>query len=139
MTYWERQESIITLGGWNGTHLNEAKQFKIEKNQWKALPSLPENIYGSSASVLNDVVFNIVGVGSTNSACWLDLLSKKRKWNSVKTLSSFSGHWMRNATVVNSKIVYFGSWTEDKSTYILEQKGKRGNLEVRSTFQQLIS
>ena len=41
---------------------------------------------------------------------------------------------MRSTTVVNSKIVYFGSWTEDKSTYILEQKGKRGNLKVRSTF-----
>ena len=70
--------------------------------------------------------------------CWLDLLSEKMKWNSVKKVgrSDFSSHQLRDATVVKNQIVYFGasSQAEDKATYVLEQKGKKGSLVVRSKF-----
>ena len=42
ITYWEKQDIIITLGGYHGSsYLNEVQGFMIEKNSWKALPSLP--------------------------------------------------------------------------------------------------
>ena len=97
---------------------------------------LPCLINGSSATVLNDVLFNIGGAESTNSVCWLDLLSEKATWNSVNTLgvADFSDHCYRDATVVKNKIVYFGEslWNRDQGTYVLEQKeGDRGDLEVK--------
>ena len=136
MTYWEREDIIITLGGYDGSsRLTEVQQFMIGKNKWKALPSLPEQIDASSATVLNDVLYNIGGDRSTNSVYWLDLL--KPKWNSLKTLGQthFSGHYWRDATVVKNKIVYFGSYWKDKATYVLEEeKGEPRNLEVKSRF-----
>ena len=75
MTSWVRQGTIITLGGCSTSFLNEVQQFAIKKKEWKTLPSLPEKIYGSSATVLKDVLYNIGGSGSTNSICWISLLS----------------------------------------------------------------
>ena len=111
MTYWERQVSVFILGGLDVLRrLNEVQQFMISKNEWKALPSLPEDVSHSSATVLRDVLYNIGGSGSANSVHWLDLLSGKGKWNSVKTLglTDFLDLWLREATVVMNKIVYFG-------------------------------
>ena len=83
MIYWERQDVIITLGGFMDgfSWLSEVQQFMIRKNNWKALPSLPQRIRGSSATVLNGVLYNIGGDGSTNSVCLLDLLRKKSRWS----------------------------------------------------------
>ena len=138
MTYWQKEDTIITVGGWDGSSgLKEVQQFVIGKNEWKALPSLPEEISDSSATVLKNVLYNFGGSGSTNSVCWLDLL--KPKWNSVKTLGfiDFSGHRLRDATVVKNKIVYFGSW-RDKATYALKQKKSQpGNLELKSRFEEI--
>ena len=136
MTYWCR-DFIITLGGFDGSSdLNEVQQFVVKKNKWKALPCLPEKIGASAATVLNDVLYNIGGMRSTNSVCWLDLLSESSKWNSVKTLgqTDFSGYHLRDATVVKNKIVYFGSRSE-KATYVLEKGEEEGKLEVRSRFK----
>ena len=138
MTHWEKQNIIITLGGQARYDqcLDEVQQFIIPKNEWKTLPSLPESIYGSSATVLNGVLYNIGGVYSKNSVCWFDLLSQKGKWNAVKTLATadFRGQCWKDATVLRNKIVHFGSF-RDQNTYVLEQKGEEGNLEVKSRFK----
>ena len=88
MTGWNKQKTIISLGGWHhgSSRLNEVQQFLIAKNKWTGRPSLSEEIFSSSATVLNDVLYNFRGYKSTNSVCWLDLLSKKAEWNSLKTL-----------------------------------------------------
>ena len=72
--------------------------------------------------MLNDVLYNIGGDGTTNSVYWLDLLSEKPEWSSIKTLDliDFSGYQSRHAAVVKNKIVYFGRWKEDKAAYVLE-------------------
>ena len=91
MAYWEREDIIITLGGHDGSSkLSESQQFIIRKNEWKALPSLPEEISHSSATVLNDALYNIGGSVSTNSVCRLDLLRKNSRWISVQTLAQTS-------------------------------------------------
>ena len=134
MTYWARQGVMITLGGAVGVNrLNEVQQFVMEKNEWKVLPSLPEKISGSSATVVEDVLYNIGGDESTNSVSWLDLF--KSEWNSVLKLrvADFSDQGSRDATVVANKIVYFGSKGQDKATYVLE-KGEEGGLEVKQIF-----
>ena len=94
MTNWENQDTVITLDGYDGSSsLNEVQKFTIGKNEWKALPSLLEETDGSSAAVLNGMLYNLGGAGSTYSVSRLDLLSVKGKWKSVKTpgLSDFSG------------------------------------------------
>ena len=81
-----------------------------QKNKWRALFSLPENIAGSSAAVLNNTLYNIGGDGSSHSVYWLELLSRKGRWNTIKTLgmTDLSGHYWRKATAVGNNIVYFG-------------------------------
>ena len=108
MTYWEREEVLITLGGYGGSqHLQEVQQFMRMRNQWKALPSLPYKTVCSSATVVGDVLYNMGGCHSINSVEWLDLVSEERRWNSIKTVGevSLSDHYMRDATVVNNQIV----------------------------------
>ena len=75
---------------------------------------------------------------STNSVCWLNLMSPVAQWNSIKTLgvTDFSGHCLRDATVVKKQIVYFSSG-KDKATYVLEPKEERGCLEVKSKFRAI--
>ena len=82
MTYWEKRNLLITLGGYagGGNQLGEVHQFLILQNKWSTLPSLLEKTYSSSATVLNGVVYNIGGFKSTKSVCWLNLLNKKIKW-----------------------------------------------------------
>ena len=94
----------------------------IAKSEWKALASLSQKIAGSSATILNDVLYSIGGDGSTSSVCWLDLLNEKAKWSLAKTLgqSDFSDHRLRDATVVKNTIIYFGS-SDEKATYVLKQ------------------
>ena len=96
MTNWERQNSVITIGGklLHNKNLNKVQQFMIAKSEWKALASLSQKIAGSSATFLNDVLYSIGGDGSTSSVCWLDLLNEKAKWSLAKTLgqSDFSDY-----------------------------------------------
>ena len=139
MTYWEREDTIITLGGFDGkkSKLSEVQCFLRKKNQWlAALPRLPEEIAASSATVLNEVLYNIGGGGSTYSVVWVDLLSAKRTWKSKKTVglvADFSDHRLRDAAVLKNAIVYFGSNCEE-ATYVLEPKEE---LEVKSKFQKV--
>lgn len=101
----------------------------IGKNKGKSLPSLAEKIWRSSATVQRNVLYNIGGLGSNNSVCWLDLLCVKTRWKSLKTLglTDFSEERFKNAIVVKKKIVYFGS-NMRRATYVMEQENKeQGN------------
>ena len=88
--------------------------------------------------MLNNVLYNMGGHDSTFSVCWLDLVSEKPKWTSIRTLgqsADFTGQCYRDATVVKNTIVFFGSPNQDKTTYVLEQEekaGERANLELKS-------
>ena len=76
-------------------------------------PFLTWEIAESSATILNDVFYNIGGVGFANSVNWLD--SVKPEWNSFGQ-TDFSDHYYRDTKVVKNKIVSFGSWNEDKAS-----------------------
>ena len=112
MTYWKREDSVITVGGHDGWNLNEVQQFSRFNNEWQTLPSLPEKVRFSAATVLGDVFYNMGGGGSSQSVVWLDLVSVIRTWSSLKKLgaaTSFRNYFFSDATVVKKKIVYFGS------------------------------
>ena len=49
MVYWEREDVIISVGGSNAslTFMTEVVEYSRAKNEWKALPSLPEPIGAS--------------------------------------------------------------------------------------------
>ena len=62
MTYWKRGDSIITVGGFDGSwRVSEVQQYSRMQNQWKTLPPLPEKMHNSSALVLGDALYNIGG------------------------------------------------------------------------------
>ena len=84
----------------------------------------------SSAVVLNSVIYNIGGDGSSHSVWWCSLLSNGTpKWKSIDFENySFKGHYYREALVVGNKIVYFGSCHEF-ATFVLEEE-EEGKLRV---------
>ena len=102
LTYWKKEESIITLGGWANAYLKEVQQYCRLKNEWKELPFLPISTAGSSTTVFTNVLFNFGGFLSSNSVYWLDLMEKRRAWKSIKTLGAhadFCNYHSREATV----------------------------------------
>ena len=87
-------------------------------------------MYGSSAVVLNSVIYNIGGDGSSHSVLWCSLLSNgPPKWKSMDLENySFKGYYDREALVVGNKIVYFGS-NNQNATFVLEEE-EEGKLRV---------
>ena len=85
---------------------------------------------GSSAVVLNSVIYNIGGGGSSHSVWWCSLLSNDPpKWKSMDLENySFKGYRWREALVVGNKIVYFGS-NNQNATFMLEEE-EEGTLRV---------
>ena len=137
MTYWKREDVIIPLGGYDSSHcFNEVQQYSRLKNCWRALLCLPEKIWGSSAIVMSDVLYNLGGHNSTKSVYWLDLVSEKRSWNSLKTLrpdETVFNQFYRDASVVKNTIVNFRSYPENE-TYVLKQEEGFKNIELISKF-----
>lgn len=133
LTYWKTEDSVLTVGGSNGSRLDEVTQFSQVKGEWKVLPPVLEKMSNCSATVLKDVLYCIGGIGSTNSVEWMELVSEKRRWSSIKRMEAhtdFSDHYYRDATVVSNKIVFFAS---EETGFVLE--GAASNLEVRSKFK----
>ena len=63
----------------------------------------------SSAVVLNDVMYNIGGDGSTHSVEWYRLNAPPNwKFMELRSNYDFRGFWFREALVLENKIVYFG-------------------------------
>ena len=56
MTSWKRNESVFTVGEMNSRSLMEVQQYLLGKNEWQALPELPDFSYNSAATVLNDAL-----------------------------------------------------------------------------------
>ena len=92
---------------------------------------LPEAIYGSSAVVLNNVMYNIGGYLSSRSVAWCRLKSKYvTSWQFMDlSNSNFKGYSWREALVVENKIVYFGSSNENR-TFVLEKEEQSEKLRV---------
>ena len=60
MALWKSRSSLFTLGGrWDGFSLKEVQEYSMPKNNWKSHSQLPEDIFGSSAVVLNEVIYNM--------------------------------------------------------------------------------
>ena len=78
------------------------------------------------------MLYNIGGEGSTNSVYWLELLSEKPKWFSMKTVGevSFCDHFDSAATVVKNKIVYFGSVKESIAYVLKQEEGGSSELKI---------
>ena len=75
MTFWNRQDQIITLGGYFRKYVKSAHQYSTANNKWTALPDLPDKLDCSAATVLNDVLYNFGGENALHSVYHLDLLS----------------------------------------------------------------
>ena len=92
---------------------------------------MPEGIFASSAVILNSVIYNIGGAGSSHSVLRCSLLSPDLpKWKSMDFENySFKGYCYREALVVGNQIVYFGSRNEN-ATFVLEEEEEEGKLRV---------
>ena len=130
MTSWKRSESVFTVGGMNSRSLKEVQQYFFGKNEWQALQELPDFSYDSAATVLDDVLYSFGGHPSKYSVQWYDLLRREIDWKTVKYFEvvSFKGDAKKGATVVGSKVVYFGG-NKGNKTYILE----RGREQLKSS------
>ena len=82
LTYWKRDDSIISLGGYNHSQrLSEVQQFSRAKNQWTALPSLPQRISGSSATVMSEVLYRRVWLSKVSVLAGHGEKAEKLEWN----------------------------------------------------------
>ena len=63
ITYFKKHQTIITLGGWDGSErLKEVTEYSLKYNMWTALPSLPFGVYWSSICVIkNEWLYNFGG------------------------------------------------------------------------------
>ena len=84
---------------------------------------MPEAISASSAVILNSAIYNIGGDESSHSVMCCRLVSSDPpKWKSLDLQGySFKGYAYREALVVGSKIVYFGS-NNKNATFVLEKE-----------------
>ena len=94
LTYWRREESIIAIGGFYHQRLSKVNIYSKAKNEWKALPDLPEPNDCSAAGILNETLYNFGGTKTNNSLLWLDLLREKAEWTRRKYVGPY----------------YFGGW-----------------------------
>ena len=70
---------------------------------------LLEPLMGSAAVVMNEVMYNIGGSGSSHSVMQCRL-SSKSKWEFMSIPKySFNGYHNREAVLVENKIVFFGN------------------------------
>ena len=106
-------------------------EYSLRKNEWRHHSGLPQPMAGSSAVVLRGVIYNIGGDYSIYSILWYDLSSaSKSTWITLDLLHhNFQGHYDRKASVVEGKIIYFGSCKED-STFVLERDNYSKELRV---------
>ena len=76
-------------------------------------------------------MYNIGGVGSSHSIAWCDLRSPELPNWKILDLPNhiFSGYGLREAFVVENKIVYFGSCDAER-TFVLEKEEKQERLKV---------
>ena len=94
------------------------------KNVWRLHSILPERVWGSSAVVLNDIIYNIGGNGSSHSVMW-SRANPSSKWY-LRDLSNynFSGYYLREAFVLENKIVYFGVVRKKATLFWRKKKGQ---------------
>ena len=111
MAFWKESNSLFTLGGCNKHGLNEVEEFLPSKNRWTSHSRLPEASYGSSAVVLNSVIYVIGGDPSSHSAMWCSLAyDAPFMWKFMDLPNyNFQRYWCREAFVVGKSIVYFVS------------------------------
>ena len=77
-------------------------------------------------------MYNIGGVGSTRSVVWSPLSSKTPhiwKFMDVPNYHFEREYYVREALVVENKIVYFGYWNKN-ATFVLKQEEKSEKLKV---------
>ena len=100
------------------------QRFSLTNNKWKLHSRLPKAVFDPSAVVLNDVIYNIGGYHSSHSAVWCSLSSNYSfKWQDMNLANnySFKGYWIREAFVVEDRIVYFGSQSRE-ATFVLKKE-----------------
>ena len=121
MALWKERRTLFTLGGRNRSFQKEVQEYSLSKSKWKLHSLLPEALYGSSAVVLDQVMYNIGGLGSSHSVVRCHLSpSGLQEWKLVDLPNyNFIGYSEREAVVVENKIVYFGFRYKPR-TFVLE-------------------
>ena len=87
MTYFNKNNALITLGGWKwGNILKEVNEYSLKQNMWRGLPSFPFEVKSTSICILkNEWLYNLGGTCSKWSAGKLALTgSGLDKWKEVK-------------------------------------------------------
>ena len=76
----------------------------------------------SSAVILSSTIYNIGGLGYSNSVLWCDLNSiGKLSWKPLELHNyNFKDYYYRAALALGNKIVYFGS-NNTMKTFVLEK------------------
>ena len=123
MTHWRQKNNLFTLGGRNRSRLKQVQEYSLSKNKWKFHWELLEAISGSSAVILNNVMYNIGGDKSSHPVMWCQLSATyPSKWKFMNISHySLNGYYWREVLVVENKIVYFGASCKN-ATFVLEQE-----------------
>ena len=111
--------------------LNEVQEYSLVKDSWTLHSHVPAAVSGSSAVVLDDVMYNLGGFGASHSIMWCDLnFSFAPNWNFMDLPNhSFKRSSLREAFVLENKIVYFGPHEQNR-TFVLEKEGDSEQLKV---------
>ena len=130
MTFFKKNDALITLGGWNGKiRLKEVIEHSLKRNEWRALPCFPFRVAFSSICILkNEWLYNLGGWGNKWSVGKLALTGTGKvnhnKWSEVKLINKnmvFSRAWKYGAYIIGrDSIVFFGKHRE-KGTFILKE------------------
>ena len=129
--YWSKDQTLISLGGFNtfSYYLDEVSAYSTQKDEWRPLPSLPQEMSNSAATILDNVLYNFGGY-HFHSYCSLDLVSGVKYWKSCSLEGDrLVGFSRRGIASVGNKIIEFGSNIE-KSTNILEKSGEGADLRL---------
>ena len=107
---------LYAIGGYNNDgYLTQVEKYSLPTNKWRSHSLLPEGICSSSAVILNNKIYILAGYPSSQSILWCDLGSPlESKWMAYDFSDFFFQFiYYQNAFVLESKIVYFGSFNKN--------------------------
>ncbi len=122
MPFWKTSMALITLGGFNSQYLAEVQKYSIEGNRWEVLPTLPEPMQGSAATIVGmGELYNFGGRAYSCSVFRLLLEHPFSKWERLNyPLPNFSRYCWNGAATLEGKVVLFGShWKE--TVFVIEK------------------
>ncbi len=101
----------------------DVQAYVTKRDEWGALPSLPEEVKSSAAVLLGgEYLYNIGGFGSSTSVLLLNVGSGSSQWRAVEVKGAVFSLWFfRDAASLMDKIIYFGS-TAEKESFVLKRE-----------------